>query len=108
MNTCALENKNRLSIKRLITVASHKNLHSTEVEVLPHPLQQVIKVPFVVSRDGHAVGDFVDDVQFFNAYLVCKSKENCVQNFHKIIPAQAYRRVERINAWTFLGEYAIA
>ena len=38
--------------------------HSHQPEVAPHLLQQVIKVPLVVSRDGDAVRDLVDDVQF--------------------------------------------
>ena len=40
--------------------------HSHKPEVAPHLLQQVVKVPLVVSRDGHTVGDFVDDVQFLH------------------------------------------
>jgi len=30
---------------------------------LPHFLEEIVKVPLVMGRDWHAVGDLVDDVQ---------------------------------------------
>ena len=40
------------------------------MQVVPHLLQKVIKIPAGVGRDGHAVGHLVDDVQLFNGDLV--------------------------------------
>lgn len=40
------------------------------MQVVPDPLQQVIKVPAVMSRDWHAVRNFVDNVKLFNGNLV--------------------------------------
>ena len=33
-------------------------------------LQQIIKVPTVVSRYGYSMRNFVDNVQFLNRYLI--------------------------------------
>ena len=51
-------------------VIKKKNLHSLKLQVLPHLLQQVVKVPLVVGRNGNGVRDFVDNVELFNADLV--------------------------------------
>lgn len=48
----------------------HKFLHAHKLQVVPHLLQQVIKVPAVVGWDGHAVGHFVDDIKLLNRDLV--------------------------------------
>ena len=41
-----------------------------ELEVLPELLEEAVVVPLVVGRDGHAVRDVADDVQFLDRYLV--------------------------------------
>ena len=45
-------------------------LHAHELQVVPHPLQQVVEVPAMVSGDGNAVRDLVDDVQLLDGDLV--------------------------------------
>eukprot|EP00053_Salpingoeca_punica_P020781 m.212348 g.212348 ORF g.212348 m.212348 type:complete len:417 (+) comp20083_c0_seq1:2736-3986(+) len=45
-------------------------VYSDKVEVAPHLLQEVVKVPLVVGRDGHAVRDLVDDVELLDGDLV--------------------------------------
>ena len=40
------------------------------MEVVPHHLQEVIKVPLVMGGDGHGVRDTVDDVQLLYRDLV--------------------------------------
>ena len=44
---------------------SHK--HANELQILPHHLEQIVKVPLVMCGNGHGVGHLVDDVQ-----LLCK------------------------------------
>lgn len=43
---------------------------SDEVEVFPHLFKQVVKVPAVVSRDGHSVRNPVDNVELLNRNLI--------------------------------------
>lgn len=43
-----------------------------QLQVLPHLLQQVVKVPAVVGGDGHAVGNLVYNVQLLDGYLIWK------------------------------------
>ena len=45
---------------------SHASIHSDKIQVLPHLLQQVVKVPFVVSGYGNGMGNAVDDVQLLH------------------------------------------
>lgn len=45
-------------------------LHAHESQVVPDPLQQVVKVPAVVSRDGHTVRHLVDDVELLDGDLI--------------------------------------
>ena len=40
------------------------------MQVVPDLLQQVVKVPAAVGRDGHAVRHLVDDVQLLHRDLV--------------------------------------
>ena len=46
------------------------SLHSDELQVGPHFLEQVIKVPLVVSRHGNGVRDLVDDVELLDRDLI--------------------------------------
>ena len=41
------------------------HVHANEVQVFPHPLEQLVQVPLQVRRDGHVVRDLVDHVQFW-------------------------------------------
>ncbi len=40
-----------------------RDAHSDEREVVPHLLEEVVEVPFVVGGDGHAMRHLLDDVQ---------------------------------------------
>ena len=40
--------------------------HSDQVEIVPSLLQQIIKVPLVVSRYGDSMWNTIDDVQFLH------------------------------------------
>ena len=46
------------------------HVHSDEVEVGPHLLQEVVKVPLVMGGDWDGVGDAVDDVELLDGDLV--------------------------------------
>jgi len=45
-------------------------INSNEFKVFPHPLQQIIKVPFMMSRNRDAMRYFIDKVQLFNGNLI--------------------------------------
>ena len=45
-------------------------VNSHKFEVLPHLLEKVVEIPFVMGRDGYTMGNFVNDIQFFDAQLV--------------------------------------
>lgn len=45
-------------------------VYPNELQIFPHFLKQIVEVPPVMSRDGHAVRYFVDNVEFFYADLV--------------------------------------
>ena len=47
-----------------------KTLHSGQLQISPHLLQQIIKVPLVMGRHRYCVGNFINDVQFFNRDLI--------------------------------------
>ena len=46
------------------------DIHSNEVEVLPHFLQEVVKVPLVVGGDWNSVGNAINDIKLFYRDLV--------------------------------------
>lgn len=46
------------------------NLHSHELQVGPHLLEQVVKVPLVMGRHGNGVRDLVDDVELLDRDLI--------------------------------------
>lgn len=46
-------------------------VYPDQFEVLPHFLEEIIKVPFVMCRYWHTVGYLVNYVEFFYADLIC-------------------------------------
>lgn len=51
-------------------ILQNTDSHSHKFQVVPDFLQQVIKVPPVMSRDWDAVGHLIDNVELFNGDLV--------------------------------------
>lgn len=68
-------------------------VHSDEVEVFPHFLQEVVKVPLVVGGDWHGVGYPVDDVQLLHGNLVYLVQDVDAGDVHPI------------RGWAWLGHH---
>lgn len=68
--------KKRCSQSMTMTYISHApmgkvtRIHSAQVQVFPHFLEQAIVVPSVVCANGHAVRDARDDVQLLDRDLI--------------------------------------
>ena len=45
------------------------SVDADKLQVVPHFFQQAVIVPFVVSRNGNAMRNFTNDVQFFDGNL---------------------------------------
>lgn len=48
------------------------NLHPNELQVVPHFLQQIVEVPFMMGRDRYAMRNLINNIQFFYTNLICK------------------------------------
>ena len=64
---CVLQDDGGLVIGKL---PARLGVDARKVEVGPHLLEQLVKVPFVVRRDGHGVGQLGDDVELLDRDLV--------------------------------------
>ena len=79
-------------------------VYTDQVEVVPHLLHELIKVPFILGADGHVVGELIKEVKLFDCDRV-----NLVQNVDaRNVDSVALNNIDKVIHGVVLSEDDVA